>query len=83
MRYLISLAFERGIAKVFLGGVPLGSLKNSIAAYEKARTLNPNFALNYLELARAYHKDNNTTKAISLLKIVLTLPIQTEGRSKN
>ena len=71
-------AFERGIAKVFLGGVPQGSLKNSIAAYEKARTLNPNFALNYLELARAYHKDNNTTKAISLLKIVLTLPIQTE-----
>jgi tetratricopeptide (TPR) repeat protein len=71
-------AFERGIAKIFLGGVPQGSLKNSIAAYEKARTLNPNFALNYLELARAYHKDNSVTKAISLLKIVLTLPIQTE-----
>ncbi|MEO6669751.1 MAG: hypothetical protein ABIN36_09770 [Ferruginibacter sp.] len=71
-------SFERGIANVFLGGVPQGTLKKSIAAYEKARAINPNFALNYLELARSYHKNNNSAKAISLLKIVLTLPIQTE-----
>lgn len=70
---------ERAWAKVFYGGVPgNASLKNSIAAYEKAKSINPNFALNYLELARAYHKDDNTEKAIPLLQTVLTLPIQTE-----
>lgn len=69
---------ERAVAKVFYGGLPDASLKNSIASYEKARALNPNFALNYLELARAYHKHNEKQKAISLLKIMLPLPIQTE-----
>lgn len=69
---------ERTIAKVFFGGVPDASLKNAIAAYERARAINPNFALNYLELAKAYHKNDNTQKAIPLLKIILTLPVQTE-----
>lgn len=77
---------ERAWAKVFYGGVPANaSLKNSIAAYEKARSINPNFALNYLELARAYHKDDEDEKALPLLKKLLTLPIQTEDdpRIKN
>ncbi|MBC7536615.1 MAG: hypothetical protein H7258_13070, partial [Ferruginibacter sp.] len=71
-------SLERGFAKIFFGNVPEGSLKNSIAAYEKARSINPNFALNYLELARSYQKDNNKQKAIVLLKIMLPLPVQTE-----
>ncbi|MFT3911784.1 MAG: hypothetical protein QM737_20335 [Ferruginibacter sp.] len=69
---------ERAWAKVFYGGVPNASLKNSIAAYEKSRSINPGFALNYVELARAYHKNDETQKAIALLKTVLPLPIQTE-----
>ena len=71
-------AMERTLAKVFLGGLPTGSLKKSIASYEKARTLNPEFALNYLELARAYDKDNNRAKALQLLKALMQLPMQTE-----
>lgn len=71
-------AVERTLAKVFFGGVPSGSIENSIIAYEKARAINPNFALNYLELANAYHKNKNNEKAVALLKLLLTLPIQTE-----
>lgn len=69
---------ERAWAKIFYGGVPDASLKNAIGAYEKARLLNPHFALNYLELAKAYHKDNNTSKALALLNTAIQLPIQTE-----
>ena len=71
-------SLERGWAKIFFGNVPDGSLKNSITAYEKARSINPNFALNYLELARSYQKNNNKQKAIALLKTMLPLPVQTE-----
>lgn len=71
-------ALERAWAKIFYGGVPDASLKSSIFAYEKSRSINPGFALNYVELARAYHKNGDTEKAIALLKKVLPLPIQTE-----
>ncbi|MEO7523599.1 MAG: hypothetical protein ABIT58_05855 [Ferruginibacter sp.] len=71
-------ALERAWAKIFYGGVPDASLKNAIVAYERSRAINPGLALNYVELARAYHKNNETPKAIMLLKTVLTLPVQTE-----
>lgn len=69
---------ERTIARVFYGGVPESSLERSIRAYENAHTLNPHFALNYLELARAYHKNGGDAKAIGLLKTLQSLPIATE-----
>jgi tetratricopeptide (TPR) repeat protein len=69
---------ERAATRIFYGGLPAASLKSSIAAYEKARALNPNFSLNYLELAKAYKKNNDKAKAVSLLKIMIPLPVQTE-----
>lgn len=69
---------ERTLVKVFYGGLPEATLNDCIAAYEKAKSLNPKFALNYLELARAYHKKSDNEKAVSLLKYLLTLPTQTE-----
>jgi tetratricopeptide (TPR) repeat protein len=69
---------ERAATKVFYGGLPDASIKASITAYEKARSLNPNFSLNYLELAKAYKKNNNKEKAIALLKQMLPIPIHTE-----
>ncbi len=69
---------EKTLAKILYGSLPDGSLRTSIAAYEKARAINPNFALNYLELAKAYEKNNNRHKAVSLLKILLTIPVKTE-----
>lgn len=70
--------FERAATKIFYGGLPQASFKASIEAYEKARALNPGFTLNYLELAKAYKKNDNRQKAVSLLKMLLTLPVKTE-----
>ena len=70
--------FERAAAKVFYGGLPSASLKESIAAYEKAKALNGTFLLNYLELAKAYKRNDEKDKAIQLLKKMPSLPNQTE-----
>lgn len=69
---------ERTAVKMFYGGLPEASFKKAIEYYEKARTLKPGFMLNYLELARAYEKNDNTTKAVELLRQLLTLPNTTE-----
>lgn len=70
--------FERAAAKVFYGGLPSATLKESIGYYEKAKALNPNFLLNYLELAKAYKRNDDDAKAIQLLKIMPGIPNQTE-----
>lgn len=71
-------AFERAFAKILYGGIPPGSLQNSIACYEKAKSLNPSFALNYLELSKAYHRNGQDRKALEQLHYLLTLKNQTE-----
>lgn len=68
---------ERAALKVFYGGLPPASLKNAITAYEKAKKLEPNFALNNLELAKAYHKNDEDDKAIALLKQLPAYPNKT------
>lgn len=45
---------------------------------EKARSIQPKFILNNIELAKAYHKNGNTTHALDLLKAVASLPVNTE-----
>jgi len=76
---------EKAALKIFYGGLPKSSLKESIAAYEKAKTLEPAFVLNNLELAKAYHKDGQDDKAIVLLKALPSIPNKTEddNRIKN
>ncbi len=69
---------ERAATKVFYGGLPSASMKNAIAAYEKARSLSYNFLLNHLELAKAYRKNDEDKKAIASLKVILNLPVSTE-----
>ncbi|GAB2810389.1 tetratricopeptide repeat protein [Ferruginibacter profundus] len=69
---------ERAAVKVFYGGFPPSSLKESIAAFEKSKALTSGFILNYLELAKAYHRNNQDTKAIALLKEMMLIPNHTE-----
>jgi len=71
-------ALERSLVKLLYGGLPPATLKQSIHAFEKARALRPEFILNYFEMAKAYKDNNNKTKAIACLQVMLTLPIQTE-----
>ena len=70
--------FERAAVKIFYGGVPESSLKESIAAFEKTRTLMPGFILNYFEMAKAYFKNDDNAKAVAAINTMLTLPNQTE-----
>jgi tetratricopeptide (TPR) repeat protein len=60
-------ALERAAAKLFFGALPAASFANAIICYEKAKTLNPNFLLNYLELGRVYKKTGDTAKAKAAL----------------
>lgn len=71
-------AFEKAAVKIIYGGLPAASLNNSIMYYEKAKSLAPLFTLNYLELAKAYHKNDDDIKAISLLNYLLSIKNQTE-----
>lgn len=69
---------ERAAVKLFYGGFPPSSLKESIAAFEKSKALTSGFILNYFELAKAYHRNNQTDKAIATLNEMMRLPNHTE-----
>ncbi len=76
-------AVERAGAKLFYGGVPAGTVKNAIMYFEKSKSLMPNFILNYLSLANAYHHDGQVSKAIAILKAVQPLQAHTEDDAKH
>lgn len=68
---------ERAAVRVFFGGFPPASVEESIRAFEKAHSLEPNFALNHLELARAYIRNEQNAKAKAILQRLATLPNKT------
>jgi hypothetical protein len=76
--------FERAIAKLFYGGVPPASLKEAIYNYEKCRSLVPDLKVNYLELAKCYHRNDEDKKAFDMLNKAITMPdkIQDDLRVK-
>jgi len=65
---------ERSLAKWIFGGLPKASLQDAIADFERSLALNPAFLLNYLELARAYSRNNERRRAVGILEKMLTLP---------
>jgi tetratricopeptide (TPR) repeat protein len=65
---------EKSFARLFYGKIPSATLDDAIADFEKSRSLNPAFLLNYLELARCYHRKDEDKKAVSNLNLVLTMP---------
>ena len=69
---------EKAATRVLYGGLPDASLAGAVAAYEKAKSLNPQFMLNYLELAKAYKRKGETAKAVAQLRVMVTLPLKTE-----
>jgi tetratricopeptide (TPR) repeat protein len=71
-------ALERTAVKLLYGGLPPGSLAESIMAFEKANSITDGFLLNYFEWAKAYRKNNQNDKAIATLRKMLTLPNHTE-----
>ncbi len=79
---------ERMLVKVAYGALPKATLDDAIKYYEKSRSLNPTFVVNYLELAKAYNRKGQEKKAIEMLHTMEKLPnsaaddpkIKREGR---
>ena len=59
---------ERTFARWFYGSLPEASLADAIKNYEKSMALRPDFMLNYLELAKALHRNGQDQRAIGLLR---------------
>lgn len=67
-------SFEKWLVKMVYGSLPPATLNDAIRQYEKSRQLYPGLLLNYLELAKAYHKKDELDKARALLQQLLKLP---------
>lgn len=71
-------SFERAMARLLFGGLPKASLQDAIRFYEKSWSLEPNFSINYLELAKAYNRNDETRKAVDMLTRLQTVPNRIE-----
>jgi tetratricopeptide (TPR) repeat protein len=65
---------EKWLVKVAYEALPKASLEDAIKYFEKSRQLNPSFLLNYLELAKAWHRKENNKKAREFLETMLKMP---------
>jgi len=65
---------ETTAIRLLFGGMPDASFKLAAKYFEKAAEINPKFCLNFLELAKTYHKLNQNKKAILILKQMISLP---------
>jgi tetratricopeptide (TPR) repeat protein len=69
---------ERTAAKLLYGNIPEGSVQDAIAAFEKSNSISDGFILNYFELAKAYSKNDEKSKAINTITKMLLIPNHTE-----
>ncbi len=68
---------EKAALKTVFGGMPSAGLPAAIDLFERARKADPNYLLNYLELAKAYKKNGQSDKAIEILNRLVKLPPRT------
>lgn len=63
--------------KLFYGGLPEGNLDDAIRYMEKCKSLEPYFASNYLDLAKAYKDNRRPAEAMEVLNRLVKLPTRT------
>ena len=68
---------EKAALKVAFGGLPSTSYASAIELMEKCRRKNPNYLINYLDLAKAYKSNGQSDKAIEILNRLIKLPPRT------
>ena len=68
---------EKAALKVAFGGLPSTSYASAIEWMEKCRRKNPNYLINYLDLAKAYKANGQSDKAIEILNRLVKLPPRT------
>jgi hypothetical protein len=72
---LIRLSWlKRAPIKAFYGGIPDTQLDSAASYMEKSRSIDPYFALDYLDLAKVYQYDRQPGKAIGVLTRLVRLP---------
>lgn len=69
---------EKAALKVLFGGMPASSMAEAIKAYKKAQQYAPLFMLNYLELAKAQHRNGEKAEALKHLRKVIEMKEYTE-----
>jgi hypothetical protein len=75
---MVTLSGIKKIAvKLFYGGLPDGDIEKAIAYMEKCKSLEPYFATNYLDLAKAYKEYRKPAQAIEVLNRLVKLPTRT------
>lgn len=68
---------EKWLVKVAYGSLPPASLQQAIGFYEKSQQLNPGLLINYLELAKCYHRKDDDARSVEMLTYLLKLPNKT------
>ncbi len=68
---------KKTAVKLFYGGLPDGDIEKAIECMEKCKTLEPYFASNYLDLAKAYKEYHKPAPAIEVLNKLIKLPTRT------
>ena len=68
---------KKAAVKLFYGGLPNGTLDDAITYMEKCKSLEPYFASNYLDLAKAYKENRKPAQAIEVLNRLVKLPTRT------
>jgi tetratricopeptide (TPR) repeat protein len=68
---------KKAAVKLFYGGLPNGTLDDAISYMEKCKNLEPYFASNFLDLAKAYKENRKPAQAIEVLNRLVKLPTRT------
>jgi tetratricopeptide (TPR) repeat protein len=74
--------FERLAVKVFYGALPPATIEDAINCFEKVKSINQSFILNYLSLAKAYKKKDEENIAKENLMVMFALPDKTQDDEK-
>jgi hypothetical protein len=75
---LIRLSWlKRTAVKAFYGGIPDTQIDSAAIFMERSRSIDPYFALAYLDLAKVYRYDHQPGKAIEVLNKLVRLPNRT------
>lgn len=75
---IVQLSWVKKMAvKAFFGGMADGTIEDAIKYMEKAKSLDPYYVQNYLDLAKAYKYDDKPAKAIEVLQKLVKLPNRT------
>lgn len=74
---MITLNWAKRFAVKLYGGLPEADIDKAIEYFEKCKTAEPYFMLNYLYLAKAYKEKNRPAQAIDVLNKLVKLPIRT------